>query len=119
MTGLDAVEARVVGSLIEKQLTTPGQYPLTANALVLACNQSSNREPVASYSEDEVLAALDRLRQRRLVRFVLPSHGRSVVRYRHVLDELLGVGDPSWPSWPSSSCGDVRPSASCVPAPSG
>jgi uncharacterized protein YceH (UPF0502 family) len=94
VTGLDAVEARVVGSLIEKQLTTPGQYPLTANALVLACNQSSNREPVASYSEDEVLAALDRLRQRRLVRFVLPSHGRSVVRYRHVLDELLGVGEP-------------------------
>ena len=91
MIRLDAVEARVVGSLIEKQLTTPGQYPLTANALVLACNQSSNREPVVSYSEDEVAAALDRLRERKLARFVLPSHGRSVVRYRHVLDEVLGL----------------------------
>jgi uncharacterized protein YceH (UPF0502 family) len=90
---LDPVEARVVGSLIEKQLATPGQYPLTANALVLACNQSSNRKPVVSYSEDEVEAALERLRERKLARFVLPSHGRSVVRYRHVLDEMLGLGE--------------------------
>jgi uncharacterized protein YceH (UPF0502 family) len=94
VTRLDAVEARVVGSLIEKQLATPGQYPLTANALVLACNQASNREPVTSYSEDEVLGALDALRERKLVRFVLPSHGRSVVRYRHVLDEVLALGEP-------------------------
>ena len=48
---LDAVEARVIGSLAEKQLTTPQQYPLTLNALVLACNQSSNRDPVVSYDE--------------------------------------------------------------------
>lgn len=94
MTRLDAVGARVVGSLIEKQLATPQQYPLTANALVAACNQSSNRDPVVSYSEDQVLACLEELRDRRLVRFVLPSHGRSVVRFRHVLDEVLGL-DPS------------------------
>jgi uncharacterized protein len=93
VTRLDAVEARVVGSLIEKQLATPGQYPLSANALVLACNQSSNREPVVSFREDEVIAALERLREQKLVRFVLPSHGRSVVRYRHVLDEVLGLGE--------------------------
>lgn len=91
---LSAPQGRIVGSLIEKQLTTPQQYPLTANALLLACNQASNREPVTSYTEDEVSAALDELREQRLVRYVLPSHGRSVVRYRHVLDEVLGVDVP-------------------------
>lgn len=88
---LDAVEGRVLGSLIEKQLTTPQQYPLTLNALVLACNQASNRDPVTSLAESEVLDALERLKASRLVRFVLPSHGRSVVRYRQVLDEALGL----------------------------
>jgi uncharacterized protein len=91
LVSLTAVQARVVGSLVEKQLTTPQHYPLTANALLLACNQSSNRHPVVAYSEEEVAGALDELRERRLVRFVLPSHGRSVVRYRHVLDEVLGI----------------------------
>ncbi|MGH9089657.1 MAG: DUF480 domain-containing protein [Acidimicrobiales bacterium] len=91
---LDATEGRVVGCLIEKQLTTPQQYPLTRNALVLACNQSSNREPVVALAEQEVADALDRLKDQRLVRFVLPSHGRSVVRHRHVLDEVLGLDPP-------------------------
>lgn len=91
MTKLDAVEGRVVGSLIEKQLTTPQQYPLSLNSLTLACNQTSNREPVVSYAESEVQAALDSLKAKGLVRFVLPSHGRSVVRYRHVLDEKLAL----------------------------
>jgi uncharacterized protein YceH (UPF0502 family) len=86
-------QARVVGSLIEKRLTTPQQYPLTLNALVLACNQTSNREPVVNYDESVVEAALSQLKDQRLVRFVLPSHGRSVVRYRQVLDEVLGVDD--------------------------
>jgi uncharacterized protein len=81
----------VVGSLIEKELTTPQQYPLTANALLLACNQSSNREPVVAYSESEVTEVLDELRQLGLVRFVLPSHGRSVVRYRQVLGQELAL----------------------------
>ncbi len=82
---------RVLGSLVEKNLTTPQQYPLTVNALVAACNQTSNREPVVSYDEQIVQSALDELKGMRLVRFVLPSHGRSVVRYRHVLDETLGL----------------------------
>ncbi len=83
--------ARVLGSLVEKALTTPQQYPLTLNALVAACNQASNREPVVTYDEATVDAALHELKDERLVRFVLPSHGRSVVRYRHVLDEALGL----------------------------
>ncbi len=83
--------ARVLGSLVEKGLTTPQQYPLTLNALVAACNQASNREPVVSYDEVAVESALDELKGLRLVRFVLPSHGRSAVRYRHVLDEALGL----------------------------
>lgn len=81
----------MAGSLIEKQLTTPQQYPLSLNSLTLACNQTSNRDPVVSYSEAQVQAALDSLKGRGLVRFVLPSHGRSVVRYRHVLDEKLAL----------------------------
>lgn len=84
-------EARVVGSLVEKELTTPQQYPLSALALQSACNQSSNREPVVSYDEETVRAALETLKEKRLVRFVLPSHGRSVVRFRHVLDETLAL----------------------------
>ncbi|HEX3946468.1 MAG TPA: DUF480 domain-containing protein [Acidimicrobiales bacterium] len=94
MTNLDAPQGRVVGSLIEKQLTTPQQYPLTLNALLAACNQASNREPVTDYTEDQLVLTLDQLKDQRLVRFVLPSHGRSVVRYRQVLDEALGL-DPS------------------------
>jgi uncharacterized protein YceH (UPF0502 family) len=83
--------ARVLGALIEKGLATPQQYPLTINALQAACNQTSNREPVVSYDETTVLAALDELKDQKLVRFVLPSHGRSVVRYRQVLDETLAL----------------------------
>ena len=82
-------EARVLGSLAEKQLTTPQQYPLTLNALVAACNQTSNRHPVVDYDERTVEAALGVLKDRRLVRFVHPSHGRSVTRYRQVLEEVL------------------------------
>src|SRR5580698_4955310 len=85
--------ARVLGALVEKGLATPQQYPLTVNALQSACNQTSNREPVVSYDETTVLAALHELKDQKLVRFVLPSHGRSVVRYRQVLDETLGLDD--------------------------
>jgi uncharacterized protein YceH (UPF0502 family) len=91
---LSAACARVLGSLVEKGLATPQQYPLTINALQSACNQTSNREPVVSYDETTVLAALDELKDQKLVRFVLPSHGRSVVRYRQVLDEALGLDAP-------------------------
>ncbi len=83
--------ARVLGALVEKGLATPQQYPLTVNALQAACNQTSNREPVVNYDETTVLTALAALKDQKLVRFVLPSHGRSVVRYRQVLDEALGL----------------------------
>ena len=89
MIELDPVEARVIGALVEKQLTTPQQYPLTLNALVAACNQTSSRNPVVSYDDRTVDAALGRLKEKRLLRFVHPSHGRSVTRYRQVLEEVL------------------------------
>ncbi|HUJ67834.1 MAG TPA: DUF480 domain-containing protein [Acidimicrobiales bacterium] len=90
---LSPEEGRVIGSLIEKQLTTPQQYPLTMNSLVLACNQSSNREPVVEFDERTVDSALTSLKSAGLVRFVHPSHGRSVIRYRQVLEEQLALGD--------------------------
>lgn len=82
-------QARVVGSLIEKQLATPQQYPLTLNSLVLACNQSTNREPVTSYGEREIDDVLAGLKDAGLVRFVHPSHGGRVTKYRQVLEERL------------------------------
>src|SRR5487761_1502737 len=88
---LPADEVRVIGSLIEKQLTTPQQYPLTLNALLLACNQSSNRDPVMAFDERTVDAALMSLKATGLVRFVHPSHGRSVTRYQHLLDQHLAI----------------------------
>jgi hypothetical protein len=90
---LSAEAARVLGSLVEKELTTPQQYPLTMVALIAACNQATNRDPVVAYDEATVGSTLDELKGQRLVRFVLPSHGRSVVRYRQVLDETLAL-DP-------------------------
>jgi uncharacterized protein YceH (UPF0502 family) len=88
---LQAEGARVLGSLMEKALTTPQQYPLTLSALVAACNQSSNRDPVVDYDDDTVRSTLDDLKQQRLVRFVLPSSGRTAVRYRHIVDETLAL----------------------------
>ena len=87
-------EVRVVGCLIEKQLTTPQQYPLTLSALVSACNQSSNRYPVVNYTEEMVESAVRELKVRGLTRFVHPSHGRSALRYEHRLDEVLGLDEP-------------------------
>ncbi len=92
---LSPVEARVLGSLAEKQLTTPQQYPLTLNALVLACNQSSNRDPVVAYDEETVEVALSSLKEAGLLRFVHPSQGRSATRYRQVLDERFGLDSQS------------------------
>lgn len=83
----------MLGCLAEKQLTTPQQYPLTLNALVLACNQSSNRDPVVSYDERAVEQAVTRAKERGLARFVHPSHGRSVLRYRHELDAHFGIDE--------------------------
>ena len=88
---LSPVEARVIGSLAEKQLTTPQQYPLTLNALVVACNQTSNRDPVVVYDDSIVEGALSSLKEAGLLRFVHPGHGRSATRYRQVLDERFGL----------------------------
>src|SRR6201999_3370601 len=82
---------RVIGCLIEKQLTTPQQYPLSLNALVLGCNQASNRDPVVHYEEGTVETALGTLKDEGLVRFVHPARSRSVLRYRQVLDEQAGL----------------------------
>ena len=88
---LNVIEGRVLGCLLEKQRTTPDQYPLTLNALVTACNQSSSREPLMRLDEHEVTAALHSLKAAGLLRFVHPSHGRSVIRYRQVSDEKSGL----------------------------
>jgi uncharacterized protein YceH (UPF0502 family) len=88
---LNPVEARVIGSLAEKQLTTPQQYPLTLNALVIACNQTSNRDPVVVYDDSIVEVALSSMKESGLLRFVHPGHGRSATRYRQVLDERFGL----------------------------
>ena len=91
IVNLSPVEARVIGSLAEKQLTTPQQYPLTLNALVVACNQTSNRDPVVVYDDSVVEPALSSLKDSGLLRFVHPGHGRSATRYRQVLDERFGL----------------------------
>ena len=92
---LSVVEARVLGCLLEKERTTPDQYPLTLNALVSACNQSTSREPVMHLDDHEVDAVLVELKAEGLLRFVHPSHGRSVTRYRQVADEAWGLDAPS------------------------
>ena len=91
MIELDAVEARVLGSLIEKEITTPEYYPLTLNALVNACNQKSNRDPVVSFDEQDVTEALDRLRQKQLIS-TLTGGGNRVPKYGHRLQEKLNLG---------------------------
>ena len=85
----------MLGCLVEKQLTTPQQYPLTLNALTLACNQSSNRDPVVSYDEATVEGAVTSAKTKGLTRFVHPSHGRSAIRYAHMLSEVLGLDTPA------------------------
>jgi uncharacterized protein YceH (UPF0502 family) len=85
----DAAEIRVLGCLVEKQRTTPDQYPLSLNALRLACNQATNRDPVVDYDEAEIRAALDRLSRRGWVRLA-SGPGSRVAKYRHLLDDALG-----------------------------
>src|SRR5438045_9466580 len=85
---LDAVEARVLGALIEKEVTTPEYYPLSLNALVSACNQKSNREPVMNLDEAAVRKALHSLEGQSLVRSVSPADSR-VTKYEHRLQEAF------------------------------
>ena len=90
---LDEVSVRVLGSLIEKEFTTPDNYPLTLNALTAACNQTSNRDPVMELGEDEVKRALDALAKRSLARGVHRGDAR-VMRYRQELSEHLHIHKP-------------------------
>ena len=87
-------EARVVGAMVEKAMTTPDNYPMSLNAVVVACNQVSNRDPVVSFSEDQVELILRGLADRGLVKRV-HRPGDRVVKYRHALDGDLGLEDPS------------------------
>jgi uncharacterized protein len=86
----DAVEIRVLGCLIEKQRTTPDAYPLSLNSLRLACNQTTNRDPVVVYEEREIKAALDRLSNRGWTRFASSASSRAL-KYRHLFDEALSL----------------------------
>ena len=90
------VEAcRVLGSLLEKELTVPTTYPLTLKAVAAACNQSSGRDPVLRLSETEATAALDELRALGLTRVLHPSHGARTPKHRQVADEVWGLEPPT------------------------
>jgi uncharacterized protein YceH (UPF0502 family) len=89
---LSAIEIRVLGCLLEKELATPQYYPLTMNALVLACNQTSNRDPIVTLTEAEVAGAIATLRDQALVR-VVHSPGQRADKYREAMGETLGLDD--------------------------
>lgn len=86
---LNDIEVRVLGSLVEKELTTPEYYPLSLNSLTNACNQKSNRDPVLALTEDEVVRALESLRFKQLS--VISADGGRVPKYRHLLAEKIGL----------------------------
>jgi hypothetical protein len=90
---LTEIEARVIGALVEKQLTTPEYYPLTLNALVAACNQKTNRDPVTNYDEQTVSKTLDDLRDKNLVYVFYGSTSR-VPKYKHMLPSVYEL-EPS------------------------
>lgn len=87
---LTAIEVRILGSLIEKEATTPDTYPLSLNALTNACNQTSNRDPVMDVAEDAVRWAINNLRQQSLVR-AQQGIGSRVMKYHHLLTERLDL----------------------------
>jgi uncharacterized protein YceH (UPF0502 family) len=93
ITELTDIEVRVLGSLVEKQVTTPEYYPLTLNALMLACNQKNNRTPVTSYDETTVAQALETLREKNLAYVFYGSTSR-VPKYKHVLPEVMHLTQP-------------------------
>ena len=87
------MELRVVACLVEKQRTTPDQYPLTLNSLRLACNQSTNRDPIVDYDDATIRSGIDRLTRRKWATLASWSTARSV-KYKHLLDQALGLSDP-------------------------
>lgn len=93
MEPLTAEEARVVGCLVEKEATVPDAYPLSLHSLRSACNQTSSRDPIVAFDDLTVQRALDSLKQKGVVRFVHPSHGERVTKFRHVAGEQYDL-DP-------------------------
>ena len=91
---LSPVACRVLGSLLEKERTVPATYPLTMNALVAACNQTTGRDPIMAVDEAAVTAAIDELRAAGLARLVHASHGARSVKYRQAAIEALELDDP-------------------------
>jgi len=91
---LSAVEGRVIGALLEKERTVPDQYPLSMQALLSACNQSTNREPLMTLTAEDVTSAITSLKAQHLARIVHPTHGRGVTKYRQVLDETMELDLP-------------------------
>jgi len=91
---LSDVEVRILGCLMEKEATTPDNYPLSLNALTNACNQLTNREPVMSLGEDAVKWAVNSLRQQSLVRAIQPSDAR-VMKFQHLVTEKLDLDQPA------------------------
>lgn len=89
---LDPVEARILGCLLEKQKTTPDSYPLTLNALRLACNQSTNRDPVVDYDEELIFDTIQKLHRKGLTRSA-SGHGSRASKYRHLTGEVLAVDE--------------------------
>ena len=90
---LNAVEVRVLGSLVEKDITTPDYYPLTLNALTNACNQSSNRDPVVAFGEKDVVRALDSLREKALA-YQFQGADSRVAKYGHKFDKFFNLQRP-------------------------
>ncbi len=90
MNELTDVQVRILGVLIEKQLTTPQQYPLTENALIAGCNQSTNRDPVVDYDQSDVRGALIELRRLGLTKRVMRA-GERAEKHAHRADEQLGL----------------------------
>jgi uncharacterized protein YceH (UPF0502 family) len=90
---LSDIETRVLGALVEKQISTPEYYPLTLNALTAACNQKNNRYPVTLYSENDVAAAVETLREKNLAYVFYGSTSR-VPKFKHVMPEVLHVTPP-------------------------
>lgn len=84
-------QTRVLGCLIEKQMTTPDAYPLTLKALTTACNQTSNRDPVVDYEATLVETTIQALKAKGLARIVHPASGERATKYRQVIDEALGL----------------------------
>lgn len=92
-TPLNPVEVRVLGSLVEKDITTPDYYPLTLNALTNACNQSSNRDPVVAFGEKDVVRALDSLREKALA-YQFQGADSRVAKYGHKFDKFFSLQRP-------------------------